>query len=80
MNEPHGNHISKTYNRYTKIEGKEHKHVTKANHKAIKEETKRRKEQRTTSITRKQVTKGIEYMPTNNQFNYKWTKCTNHKI
>ena len=41
--EPHGNHKSKTYNRYTKKERKEHQHTTKENHRNTKEETKRRK-------------------------------------
>ena len=54
--EPHGNHKSKLYNRQ-KLERKNHKHTTKENHQTRMEETKTRKELRTTKIARKHVTK-----------------------
>ena len=51
----HGNHESKTYNRYTKTREKgTHKRTTKENHQTTSEETKRR---RTTKTTGTQVTK-----------------------
>ena len=38
MYEPYGNHKSKTHNRHTKSEKKEHKHVTKEKYQATREE------------------------------------------
>ena len=49
-----------------KLKIKEHKHTTKENHQAIREETKRRNEKGRTTKTGKQVIKCIKYMPINN--------------
>ena len=41
MLEPHGNHTSETYTRYTETRKKGRKHTTKDNHQITREETKR---------------------------------------
>ena len=55
--EPHGIHKPKTYKKYAKIKRKESKHNTKDRHQITREESMRRKEQRTTKTTRKQLAK-----------------------
>ena len=47
MYEPYGNHKSKTHNRPTKSEKKEHKHVTKEKHQATREEIEEEKNRKT---------------------------------
>lgn len=59
----------------------EPKHNTEENQQATKEETNRkRKEQRITKTRRKQITEDNKYIPINDYFKCKCTKCSNQRI
>ena len=63
-----------------KIKGKKSKYLTKESQQTMREESKRRKEQRrATKTTIKQVTKW-QICTYKNCFEHKWTKCFNQNI
>ena len=79
---PHGNYKPKIYTRYTHTHTREsNPNITKKI--VIKSQRKRAKEEAGEGglkNNQKTINKIVsKYMPNNNYFKYKWTKCSNRK-
>ena len=80
MYEPYGNHKSKTHNRHTKSEKKEHKHLTKEKYQATREEIEEEKIGKHVKNNQKTSNKmAINTQVLINTLNIQWMKCSSQK-
>ena len=76
---PPSKHKLKIYNRYTHTHKERNPNNIKDDHQITREGDKRRKDQKLQKQSLNNEQNGNKYIPINNYFTCKWTKCSNQK-